>query len=107
MTKGEPFRSEQEYQTAVARIHEVFFAEEGTPEGDELEMLVNLVEIYAAEHYPIDPPSPIAAIEYYLDQRGVALGNLIPFNGERAKITEDFLGKWDWRTSLSLPTAQQ
>ena len=107
MTKGEPFRSEQEYQTAVARIHEVFFAEEGTPEGDELEMLVGLVEIYAAEHYPIDPPSPIAAIEYYLDQRGVALGNLIPFNGERAKITEDFLGKWDWRTSLSLPTAQQ
>ncbi len=107
MANSGPVRTEQEYQAALTRIREIFHAEEGTPEGDELEMLVDLVEIYAAEHYPIDPPSPIAAIEYYLDQRGVALGNLIPFNGERAKITEDFLGKWDWRTSLSLPTAQQ
>ena len=106
MANPDPIRTEQEYQVALARIRELFHAEEDTPEGDELEMLVDLVEIYAAEHYPIDPPSPIAAIEYYLEQRGVTLGNLIRLTDERAKNTDDFLGKWDWQESLSLPATQ-
>ena len=106
MAKVEPIHTEQDYQAAVARIHEIFYAEEGTPEGEELEALVDVVEAYATEHYPIDPPSPIAAIEYYLDQRGLTLGNLIQFTGGRAKITDDFLGKWDWQESLSLPATQ-
>ena len=106
MANLEPIRTEEEYEAALARIHELFHAPVGTPDGDELESLVDLVEVYAAEHYPIDPPSPIAAIEYYLDQRGVTLGNLIPFTDERAKITDDFLGKWDWQESLSLPATQ-
>lgn len=72
MENCEPIRTEQEYQSAVARIREIFHAEEGSPEGDELEMLVDLVEVYAAEHYPIDPPSPSAAREYQMDQTGMA-----------------------------------
>ena len=101
-----PIRTEQEYQATLARIRAIFHAEEGTPEGDELDSLVDLVEVYEAEHYPIDPPSPIAAIEYYLEQRGVTLGNLIRLTDERAKNTDDFLGKWDWQESLSLPATQ-
>ena len=106
MANSKTIHTEQEYQAALTRIREIFHAEEGTPEGDELESLVERVKVYAAEHYPIDPPSPMAAIEYYLDQRGVTLGNLIPFTGERTKITEGSLGKWDWQESLSLPPTQ-
>ncbi len=102
MANSDPIRTEQEYQAALTRIREIFHAEEGTPEGDELEMLVDLVEVYAAEHYPIDPPSPIAAIEYYLDQRGVALGKLLPIAYSNTKATQDSSAKWDWRTSQSL-----
>ena len=64
MANSDPIRTEQEYQAALCRIRELFHAEEDTPESDELEILVDLVEIYAAEHYPIDPPSPSAAIMY-------------------------------------------
>ena len=72
MANAEPIRTEQEYQAALTRIREIFHAEEGTPEGDELESLVDLVETYSEEHYPIDPPSPSAAIEYQMDQTGKA-----------------------------------
>ena len=97
-----PIRTEQEYQATLARIRAIFHAEEGTPEGDELDSLVDLVEGYEAEHYPIDPPSPLAAIEYFLDQRGATLGILTPIVGSNTKSTQESSAKWDWRTSQSL-----
>ncbi|SFQ35058.1 transcriptional regulator [Enterovibrio norvegicus] len=45
--------SEQDYKLALKRIEALFDAEPGTPEGDELEMLVCLVEAYEDLHYPI------------------------------------------------------
>ena len=72
MKDCEPIRTEEEYQAALARIREIFHAEEGTPEGDELENLVDSIEPYEDEHYPIDPPSPSAAREYEMDQAGMA-----------------------------------
>ena len=70
MANVEPIRTEEEYDAALARIYEIFHAALGTPEGDELENLVDLVERYEDKHYPIDPPSPSAAIEFHLDQTG-------------------------------------
>lgn len=45
--------SEDEYEKVLARIEEIFHSKPGTPEGDELVYLVNLVEKYEDEHYPI------------------------------------------------------
>ena len=87
MANPDPIRTEQEYQVALARIRELFHAEEDTLEGDELEMLVDLVEVYAAEHYPIDPPSPSAAIEYHMDQTGKAPTDLAPLIEKRDKVS--------------------
>lgn len=87
MANPDPIRTEQEYQAAVARIRELFHAEEDTPEGDELEMLVDLVVVYAAEHYPIDPPSPSAAIEYHMDQTGKAPADLTPLIEKHDKVS--------------------
>ena len=87
MASPSPIRTEQEYQVALARIRELFHAEENTPEGDELEMLVDLVEVYAEEHYPIDPPSPSAAIEYQMDQTGKAPTDLTPLIEKHNKVS--------------------
>ena len=48
-----PIRTEEDYEAALARIAEIFYAEIGTPEGDELDALVDLVELYEDEHYPM------------------------------------------------------
>lgn len=46
--------SESDYKTALKRIESLFdVAEPGTPEGDELERLVALVEEYEEKHFPI------------------------------------------------------
>lgn len=45
--------SEQDYKRALKRIEALFDAEPGTPEGDELELLVSLVEAYEDLHHPI------------------------------------------------------
>lgn len=86
-------RTEEDYNAAMARIEEIFHAPVGTPEADELELLVHLVEVYEAERYPIDPPDPIAAIEFRMEQQGLTQRDLIPLIGSRSKVSEVLSGK--------------
>ena len=48
--------TEKDYEKALARINILMDADPGTPEGDELELLVTLVELYEKAKHPIDPP---------------------------------------------------
>ena len=61
-------RSAEEHEAALSRIDEIFDAPLGTPEGDELDLLVRQVEAYETERYPIPPPDPVDAIEFRVDQ---------------------------------------
>jgi HTH-type transcriptional regulator/antitoxin HigA len=49
-------RDEGHYDEALRRLDVIFFAEQGTPEGDELDMLVDAVVRYEDIHYPISEP---------------------------------------------------
>ncbi len=60
---------ESDYQQALKEIEQIFDAEPNTPEYEKLDILTTLVEVYEQQNYPIDPPSPIAAILYYLESR--------------------------------------
>ena len=57
MSAIEPIRTERDYDKALARIELIFHAEAGTPEGDERDALVDLVELYEQRHHPVGPPS--------------------------------------------------
>jgi HTH-type transcriptional regulator/antitoxin HigA len=46
----QPIQSEEEYQKATARIIELFNAEAGTAEEEELEQLLELVSEYEEEY---------------------------------------------------------
>ena len=70
MVTVSPVRSEEDYEAALTRIDELMDAEPNTLEGDELDILVTLVERYEENHYPIGPPDPIVAIEFRKDQAG-------------------------------------
>lgn len=86
-------RSETDYQAALARIDALMDAEPGTPEGEELDVLTDLVELYEARHVPIGYPSAIGAIRFRMEQAGLAARDLIPFIGSRAKVSEILSGK--------------
>ncbi len=81
-------KTETDYQEALAEIDSIFDAELNTPEGDRLDILALLVEAYEEQHYPIPPPDPIAALEYYMESRGLSRRDLEPYLGSRARVAE-------------------
>ena len=93
MANVKPIRTEKDYEIALARVDELMDAAPGSPEGDELDVLVDLVELYESKHEPMGYPSPLAAIEFRMDQGGLSPRDLIPFIGSRAKVSEVLSGK--------------
>jgi HTH-type transcriptional regulator/antitoxin HigA len=53
-----PIKSPQEYRRALKQIDSLMGARRQTPEGDQLDALVMLVEAWERKHYPLDPPDP-------------------------------------------------
>lgn len=82
-----------EHERALARIEELFRAKPGTPEGDELELLMLLVETYEAKEFPIDLPNPIEAIRFRMEQANLKQKDLIPIFGSKSKVSEVLNGK--------------
>jgi HTH-type transcriptional regulator / antitoxin HigA len=93
MGKIRAIRTEADYKAALAHIDTLMDAEAGTPEGEELDVLTDLVELYEAKHEPMGYPSPLAAIRFRMEQAGLSPRDLIPFMGSRAKVSEVLSGK--------------
>ncbi|KHG41551.1 MAG: transcriptional regulator [Aphanizomenon flos-aquae KM1D3_PB] len=72
-----PIRTEADYQQALKEIEQIFEAEPNTPEYEKLDILTTLVEVYEQQNYPIEPPSSIAAILYYLESRNQGISTFI------------------------------
>ena len=96
-----PIRTESDYEETLARIDELFDAEDGTPESDEYDVLVDLVELYESKNYPVGFPSVSAALEFHMDQTGMAPRDLAPFLGSRAKVSEVLAGKRQLTMSMA------
>ena len=86
-------KNDQDYQKTLKRIEELFDSKSNTPQGDELEILSFLVEDYENINYPIDFPDPIEAIKFRMDQSDLSQRDLIPFIGNRAKVSRVLSGK--------------
>lgn len=94
-----PIRTDRDYQAALAEIAGLLDAAEGSPEEDRLEVLSALAEVWEDHHYPIEPPDPIAAIEFRMEQQGLSRGDLEAYLGPRQRVA-DVLNR---RRPLSLP----
>lgn len=87
-----PIRTERDHAAALARVDKIFSATPGTPEFDELDVLATLIEAYERAHHPIEPPSPIEAIKFRMDQGHFTRADLTQLLGGRSKVAE-VLGK--------------
>jgi len=86
-------RTEADHGAALERIDALMGASAGTPAGDELDVLVDLVEHYEEKHVPMGFPTPVAAIQFRMEQAGLAPRDLVPYLGSRAKVSEVLSGK--------------
>jgi HTH-type transcriptional regulator/antitoxin HigA len=51
-------------------------------------VLATLVDAYEAQHYPMDPPDPIEAIKFRMEQQGLTRRDLEGIIGTRTRIAE-------------------
>lgn len=83
-----PIRTEADYEATLAEIERLWGARVGTPEGDRLDILATLVDAYENEHYPMDPPDPIEAIKFRMEQQGLTRKDLEGILGSRTRVAE-------------------
>ncbi len=83
-----PIRNDDDLQNAFHQLEEVFQAQKGTPEADEMEILVTLIEAYENKHYPISPPDPIEAIKFRMEQQDLTARDLETFIGSSGRVSE-------------------
>lgn len=83
-----PIRNEGDYEGALAEVERLWGAKSGSPDGDRLDILATLIDAYEAEHYPLDPPDPIEAIKFRMEQQGLTRKDLEPIIGTRTRVAE-------------------
>src|SRR6266571_4397625 len=91
--KPKIIKTEADYQATLARIGRIFDARPGTAKGDELALLLLLVETYEDKAYPINLPDPIAALRFRMEQAGLKPKDLIPYIGSKSKVSEVLSGQ--------------
>ena len=96
--KPRMIKTDEDYETALARVEQIFSARPGTPTGDELELLLLLIENYEDQAFPMELPDPVAAIRFRMEQQDLVPKDLVPFIGSKSKVSEVLAGK----RSLSL-----
>jgi len=88
-----PIKNKTDYNNALKQIDKLWNAEPNTSQGDKLEVLVTLVEAYEKKHFHIDPPDPIEAIKFRMEQMGLTQSDLAEAMGGKNRASEVLSGK--------------
>jgi len=83
-----PIKTERDYQKALKEIERLWDTKPNTPKGDRLEVLVTLVEAYEQKHYKVEPPDPVEAIKFRMEQLGLKAADLAKILGGRSRVSE-------------------
>jgi len=83
-----PIKTSKDYNQALKRLEFIFDAKQGTPEGDELEVLGILIDEYEKEQFPIGLPDPIEAIKFRMEQMGYSQNDLATIVGLKSRASE-------------------
>ena len=83
-----PIRTNDDLTAALARIDALWGKEPGTPEGDELDILVDLVEHYESKHFPVEPMEPIDLLKAHMETTARTQADLAALLGSRPRASE-------------------
>lgn len=83
-----PVRNEADYRAALEEIESLMSAQLGTPEGDRLDILATLVQVYESRHYPMEVADPIEAIKFEMERKGLTVKDLVPMIGKPNRVYE-------------------
>jgi HTH-type transcriptional regulator / antitoxin HigA len=86
-----PIRTDKDHRAALAEIDACWGAQDGTEEGDKLEVLVALVESYEARRWPVESDQrfdPVDLLHYAIDELGHSQAELAELLGSRSRASE-------------------
>jgi HTH-type transcriptional regulator/antitoxin HigA len=83
-----PIRTYAAYERALAEVERLWGAKKRTTDGDRLDVLATLIDAYETERFPADPPDPIDAIKFRMEQQGLTRKDLEPMIGSRTRVAE-------------------
>lgn len=83
-----PIRNDDDLLAAFRRLEVIFQSAEGTPESDEMDILVTLIEAYENKHFPLGAADPVEAIKFRMEQQGLTQKDLEPFIGSSGRVSE-------------------
>ena len=91
-----PIRTEEEYEAAMRRVDELWGTPvNGSPEAEELDVLLALTGAYERKHHRYPPPSASDLYEYHLDRLGFSseqITNLLENRKKLSKIIIEAIG---------------
>lgn len=96
-------KTEASYQKAIKRTIAIFQAKEGTPEAEELALLLVLVKDYEDKHIHLPEVNPIEVIKLKMEERGMKAKDLEPIIGSKGHVSSILSG----RREITLKIAQR
>jgi HTH-type transcriptional regulator / antitoxin HigA len=83
-----PIRNDDDLKPAFRRLEKIFKAVGGSPQSDEREVLVTLIEAYENKHVDFGPADPVDVIKLRMEQDGLPPRDLEPFIGPSGRVSE-------------------
>jgi len=94
--------SEKNHQLALQRVRTLMKLKPSrdSAEGQELDMLITLIEAYESIHVPMQASDPIAYLQYKMEQNNLKQRDLIPYIGDKTKVSKVLNRKQELTVSM-------
>lgn len=98
-------KTSEQHKQYLERIQELVMLDpaQNSPEGEELELLSILVEVYEDKMFPIAKPDPVEAVLFRMHEQDLRQADLVPYFGSRSRVSE-FLSR---QRALTVPMVRE
>jgi len=84
-----PIKTDADYRRVLREIDRLWLAPENTPEGDQLDVLLALVQVYEEKTFPMEAETdPVETIIAHMDVTGRTQADLATLLGSRSRASE-------------------
>lgn len=81
-----PIYNEEDYKNALTQVEKLWGSQQYTNEGDELDVLLVLIQVYEDQHYSMPPSDPVEAIQFLMDQKNLTRKDLEIYLGPKSRV---------------------
>lgn len=91
--KWKVLKNETQYQRALKRSLKIFHASKGSPEFDELELLLLLIKDYEDKHIFLPAVNPLEVIKERMKEKGIMPKDLVKVIGSKGHVSSVLSGR--------------